>query len=281
MQAAVDAYPDRTESLLLIWGLDLLAADHSADAARVFRRLVRREGVGEEQRAVFYYYLAAALELDEQTDDALQAAREAVKLSKDSAPFHARTAWVLYHGDRKQEAGAQYRDLIDRFDDKFGSDQTRQAVRQARMILSTLCLDEHRIDEAVEWLEQVLDEFPDDPGALNDLGYLWADENQHLERAHRMIQQAVEAEPDSAAYRDSLGWVLYRRGQFKEAVAELEKAAEMDPDPVVLDHLGDAYLQAGQPDKAAITWERSAKAFAEGGQADQAAKVRKKLTKDE
>ena len=40
-------------------------------------------------------------------------------------------------------------------------------------------------------------------------------------------------------------------GNCSQAVTELEKAAsEKKPDPVILDHLGDAYLKNGQPDKA-------------------------------
>ena len=58
---------------------------------------------------------------------------------------------------------------------------------------------------------------------MNDLGYLWADENQHLQRAYRMIQKAVEGDPDNAAYRDSLGWVLYRLGRIDEEVAWTER----------------------------------------------------------
>ena len=40
-----------------------------------------------------------------------------------------------------------------------------------------------------------------------------------------MIREAVAAEPDNAAYRDSLGWVLFRLGKYPQAVAELKKAA--------------------------------------------------------
>ena len=63
-----------------------------------------------------------------------------------------------------------------------------------------------------------------------------------------MIRQAVAAEPDNSAYRDSLGWVYYRLGRFPEAVVELEKAAaDKSPTAEVLEHLGDAYAKAGQP----------------------------------
>jgi hypothetical protein len=49
----------------------------------------------------------------------------------------------------------------------------------------------------------------DDAGADNDLGFLWADANKHLDRALKMIVTAVAAEPENRAYRDSLGWVYY------------------------------------------------------------------------
>ena len=237
-----------------------------------------RKKDGNGQDGVFHYYLAAALELNGDTDAALTAAREAVRRSEDSAPFHVRVAWVLYHGNRKPEAAKAYRAIVDRFDDDHKSDQARNAVRQARMVLSTLCITERRVEEAVEWLEQVLDEYPNDIGALNDLGYLWADENQHLERAHRMILRAVSSEPENAAYRDSLGWVLYRKGQYEDAVVELSKATAIEPDPVVLEHLGDAYSKTGQVDKARTAWERAATKYEEAGKKKEAAKVREKLT---
>ncbi len=85
---------------------------------------------------------------------------------------------------------------------------------------------------------------------MNDLGYLWADENRHLSRAMKMIRKAVEAEPDNGAYRDSLGWVLYRLGRYEEAIAELEKAAERQPDGVIFDHLGDAYRKSASTGKS-------------------------------
>ncbi len=278
VNTAIAAMPDRAQNLLLTWGLDLLDADRFKEAADAFRRGAEREDTGKELSAVFQYYLAAALELDGQTEAALEAARKTVELQEDSAPFHARVAWVLFHADRKAESLAAYRDLIDRFDDDYESEQSCVAVRQARMVLSSLCVSEDRVKEAVEWLEQVLDEYPENPGALNDLGYLWADENQHLDRAYRMVQQAVESDPENGAYRDSLGWVLYRRGQFDEAVSELEKAVELEPDPVVLDHLGDAYWKANQQEKARATWDRAAAELEANGEYDDAAEIREKIT---
>jgi Flp pilus assembly protein TadD len=107
----------------------------------------------------------------------------------------------------------------------------------------------------------VLDEFPDDPGALNDLGYLWTEQGKNLQWARQMIQKAVDSEPENAAYLDSLGWAYYQLGQYAEAVQWLEKAAAGDePDGVILDHLGDAYWKvrpAGQGRRGLAEGRRS------------------------
>jgi hypothetical protein len=51
----------------------------------------------------------------------------------------------------------------------------------------------------------------------------------------------------------------------------------MEPDPVVLDHLGDAYAKTNQVDKARVTWERAAAEFEAAGKPDEAARVREKM----
>ena len=108
----------------------------------------------------------------------------------------------------------------------------------------------------------MLDEFPDDVSAANDLGYLWADENKHLERALRMIQQAVAAEPDNCAYRDSLGWVLFSLGTIP---AGRRRAAEggaptKSPTRRCLEHLGDVLRQGSQAATTPATPSRRAAA---------------------
>ncbi len=169
---------------------------------------------------------------------------------------------MLYYCKRNAEAMAAYRKLIDEFDGDHAVAETRQVVREARMALSNLAALKGDEPQAEQWLEEVLDEFPDDPGALNDLGFLWADRGKNLARAERMIRRAVAADPKNAAYRDSLGWVLFRTGKYAAAAAELEKAAGVEtPDGLVLDHLGDAYLKTGQRDKAAAAWRKAAEAF--------------------
>jgi tetratricopeptide (TPR) repeat protein len=115
----------------------------------------------------------------------------------------------------------------------------------------------HEMTEKV--LQEVLRLDPQNGPANNDLGYMWADEGKNMNQAEAMIRLAVQAESDNAAYMDSLGWVLYKRGKFEEARRWLDEAVQAvsRPDPVVLDHLGDVLYRLRQPQEAAQVWQRS------------------------
>jgi Flp pilus assembly protein TadD len=156
------------------------------------------------------------------------------------------------------ESAKAYEEFLRRFGDRYGDAALRATVREAKLTLSSLCTQTGRADEAEEWLEQVLDEFPDETGVKNDLGYLWADRGVHLQRALRMVQQAIDDDPDNHAFRDSLGWVLYRMGRYPEAVEQLRKAVrEESPDGEILDHLAEAQLRAEGEIAARATWQRA------------------------
>ncbi|NLE37107.1 MAG: tetratricopeptide repeat protein [Pirellulaceae bacterium] len=273
---ALRAAPEETSDMLLRWGACRMAQRRFAEAADVFRRGTETKRP-EEDRIRFYYYLAAALEMDGQTDLAIEAARAASRLDEDSPLLAAREAWILYHAKRNDDARGAYARIVERFRDNHAGPTVRQVLREAKLVLSHLDLRRGDRRQAEEWLEEVLDEFPDDASAMNDLGYLWADAGVHLERALSMTRRAVEAEPDNAAYHDSLGWALYRSGRPREAVVVLQKAAEMLSDGDVLDHLGEVYLKLGESHRAAGVWREAAEAYRKAGQPDAAEAVEKRI----
>ena len=107
-------------------------------------------------------------------------------------------------------------------------------------------------------LKKALELFPDQPLALNYLGYSWVDQNRNLKQGMALIEKAVALKPDDGYIVDSLGWAHFKLGNFKQAVRFLERAVELRPeDPVLNDHLGDALWRVGREREARFQWEQS------------------------
>lgn len=113
--------------------------------------------------------------------------------------------------------------------------------------------------QAEKYFQKAIDRAPDFAGALNYLGYMWAKRGENLEKARELIERAVKIEPKSAAYLDSMGWVLFKLGQPKPALDYLLKAVEFSdkPDAELYNHLGDIYTALNEPDKARAAWQQS------------------------
>jgi tetratricopeptide (TPR) repeat protein len=111
----------------------------------------------------------------------------------------------------------------------------------------------------------VLEKAPDHAGALNYVGYTWAEQGTNLGRAEEYVTRALAIRPEDGYIADSLGWIYYMRarplldaGQRQEGLAlldralrELLRAAELTGgDPVISEHLGDAFLLQGDRQRA-------------------------------
>lgn len=264
-------------ALAMEWALGLLVAERYDASVQVLRRAIDEQWLPPDDPRL-HYYLALALAMNKQYEDALAAARRAAELGGESLRMRARVPWVMYYAKRYDEAREAYCQLVEQHASQYDNAEVRDVLREARLALSHICVLSNDNLQAEEWLEQVLDEFPTDVGAMNDLGYLWADQGKHLQRALRMTRAAVAAEPENAAYRDSLGWALYRLGRYEEALRELEQAAGREsPDPVILDHLGDVYLAVGRVADARQTWQRALKALEQGEDPAKVEALRAKL----
>ena len=114
-----------------------------------------------------------------------------------------------------------------------------------------------RFELARSDLNAILEREPDNPRALNALGYMLADRGLELERARRMIERALEQNPDDAATIDSMGWVLYRLGRDREALEYLRRAWELDPGAEIAAHLGEVLWALGRRDEARRIWDQA------------------------
>lgn len=115
-------------------------------------------------------------------------------------------------------------------------------------------------EQAMSTMQNLLRINGNHPQALNYIGYTWADNNIHLDKALEYIKRAVHLLPENGYIQDSLGWVYYRLGNLDKAKTILEKAILLAPDdPLIHDHLGDVYRGLGNNCKASESYTNALK----------------------
>jgi len=96
---------------------------------------------------------------------------------------------------------------------------------------------------------------PENDLVLNNYGYSLAERGVRLEEALEMASRAIEAQPENPSYLDTIGWIFFRLGRYREAERYVREAIEKGEDnAVVYEHLGDIYFKLDQPDRAMEHW---------------------------
>jgi tetratricopeptide (TPR) repeat protein len=129
-----------------------------------------------------------------------------------------------------------------------------------------------RTKEALVYMQRAIERNPKNASALNYVGYTWAEGGEQLDLAEDYITQALGLRPDDGFITDSLGWVYYMRalpliktGREEEARKYIERSLETlhraeeltGGDPVVSEHLGDAYLLLDEKEQALQNYEQA------------------------
>lgn len=122
---------------------------------------------------------------------------------------------------------------------------------------SLLFTEQNRLGEMERDLRRIIRLDPDSPMAYNSLGYYLADRTDRYQEAYELILKANELAPNDPAIIDSLGWAQYRLGMLEQALANLERAYELFPDPEVAAHLGEVLWVMGRKSAANKIWNEA------------------------
>ncbi len=131
---------------------------------------------------------------------------------------------------------------------------TDTSLRYAQALLYQ---EQNRFRRAAATLESLVNDHPDDARLLNALGYLLTDQMDRHVEAQGYLQKALATEPDNPAIIDSMGWVLFKLEEYKEALDYLERAFEMFPDPEVAAHIVDVQWALGNKEQAQEIFQKS------------------------
>ena len=215
-----------------------------------------------------------ALAKQEKFDEANQLVSQLLKAQPDNWLTLELKGWVEREAGKYSDAAKTYEDVLEKItNDKSLKDEDKKDFgSEVHYNLSNIYLELNKIDKVAEHLETLMKIEPDNPTWYNDLGYIWADHDMKLDKAEEYVRKALELDVkkrktdnvkpeedhDSAAYLDSLGWVLFKKKQYKEAKEYLEKAVSYKDGHhlEIFDHLADTLIALGEKDAAISSWKK-------------------------
>jgi tetratricopeptide (TPR) repeat protein len=152
---------------------------------------------------------------DNQTEIAVEAYLQAVKLDPDLAEAHFKLgiAYGLLEIEM-QQAGMDPNSSADTDPKKAGQLKTNS---------------QKEFEKAVEAYEKWLNSHPKDDAAQFNLGRAYNKLNKD-EEAEDAFREAVKLKPGDTDYQTELGSILIKLAKYHEAIPPLKKALELDPD---------------------------------------------------
>lgn len=128
-------------------------------------------------------------------------------------------------------------------------------------VMGDLLHQKGRQREAFEAYDSCLQWKPDNIGCLNNYAYYLSELGQQLDKAERMSNLTIKAEPQNSTYLDTYAWILFMQKRYEEAMDYITKAVENDSlhSSVILEHAGDINAMNGQIDEAVRLWQEAMK----------------------
>ncbi len=114
--------------------------------------------------------------------------------------------------------------------------------------------DHQRAQQAYE---KILAINPGFAPAANNLAWIYSEIQGDQDKAFRLAQKAGEGGPDDPQIADTLGWILYKKGNYEWALSYLkESAAKLSSNAEVQFHLGMTQFKPGDAPAARQALER-------------------------
>jgi len=274
---ALARIPESTAVALRLLGLLEFQQGHYETATAKFRQLLSTGKFADDA----FYYLALMADRNGDPERALRFFSQ-VQNGENVVPALLRAATLLH----KHGAPSAADELLDRLQEDEPQRAPEILTARARMYLQSnelpkaFAVLEHGemeypdsvelryatasvyeeqglVSAALRELTLVVKARPNDPAALNALGFTLADHTKNLAQARKLIERAHAASPKNPAILDSLGWVYYRQGRAAEALPYLKAAYTDDHDGDIAAHLGEVLWQLGQQDEARRIWSEA------------------------
>jgi tetratricopeptide (TPR) repeat protein len=233
--AALALAPGFAEALAQLVAMDLAAGQPDVALERV-----RAQAAQAPNAPGLYQVLGRLHEARREVGPAETAFRKAIELDSRSVSAYADLARLYAATGRVDDALTAVADGL------------KVNPRDAGLFLTAGTLHERKgnIPEAQDAYEKALAANPRLALAANNLAYLLVEHSGDIDRALELARTAKRGAPADPHVSDTLGWILYKRGTYQEALPLLRQSAAALREPVVQYHLGMAAFKAGDQSTA-------------------------------
>src|SRR6185295_4067150 len=126
------------------------------------------------------------------------------------------------------------------------------------MSLASLYEKTGAADNSRETYERLISIAPNFAPALNNLAFICLERLNQVDRAYQLAEKAHSLQPGEGSIADTLGWVLFRKRDYSQALTLLNDAAAKSPnDPEIQYHVGMCHYMMGNSDAARTAFEQS------------------------
>ena len=238
--------PDFLPALQQLVALDIFEKNFSTALATVEQEIEKRPAL-PELHAIHARVLIAQTNFDQAERDL----QKAIELDPEYRPAYMMLADLYTTSKKSDKALAEL--------SQFVAKKPRDVP--ALMLIGMIQNERGNFAEARATYEQLLAVDPNFGIALNNLAYLYSEQFGQLDKAYEMARKARDLAPYDPASADTLGWILFKRGDYSWALSLLQASAEKLPDePEVSHHLGMTYYMMNDEVRARNAFQRAAAA---------------------
>ena len=238
--------PDGLAILRQLVELDLL--DKNFDAAR---QRIQRQFQKNPDSPVAHFLEGKILASEGKWDGAETEAKKAIQLDPNFSSAYSLLVQAYRATNKLPQAVSQLQALLSKNPNN----------KSALMTLGLVYGEMKDYPKERDAYEKLLAISPNYVPALNNLAFLDAEHLSDLDKALELARKARDLQPQDPLVGDTFGWVLYKRGDYQQALASLQESAEKAPDtPEIQFHLGMTAYMMGQTDLATVALKRAASA---------------------
>ena len=244
-EKAVEISPDYLPATEKLVDMDIAAKQYAPALERV-QKLIDKDPKLAQPWALRAKIYLAQQDFTHAEADLLKA----IDLDPNLAPGYLLLA-QLYVATNKQEQAIE----------KLKESVEKNKNAPALMLLALLHQQRKDFAAARDEYEKLLTVAPNHALALNNLAALYSEQFGQLDKAYELANRAKEATSNEPHIADTLGWILFKKGDYGNALQLLQESSGKLPDlPEIQFHVGMAHYMMGEEAAARLALQKAADA---------------------